>query len=133
MGALSRYVPVCGGAAAADEAGMSHLGELFHSGRGEEGVQVRARPTPASRTDAMCTHLWLQAPSRTVAGCSTYGCRLHHVRLQVSGANAGFVGAMCWPSVHVAGAFCTGLTADTQFEGTITQMSGRQEIVQIEP
>lgn len=89
MGALSRYVPVCGGAAAADEAGMSHLGELFHSGRGEEGVQV-------------------------------------------SGANAGFVGAMCWPSVHVAGAFCTGLTADTQFEGTITQMSGRQEIVQID-
>ena len=89
MGALSRYVPVCGGGAAPEQEGMSHLGELFHSGRGEEGVQV-------------------------------------------SRDNAGFVGAMCWPSVHVAGAFCTGLTADTQLEGTITQMSGRQEIVQID-
>ena len=82
---------------------------------------------------AMCKYIQLQALSHTVAGCSTYGCRLYHVRLQVSRANAGFVGAMCWPSVHVAGAFCTGLTADTQLEGTITQMSGRQEIVQIEP
>jgi hypothetical protein len=89
MGSLSRYVPVCGGGAAADMVAMSHLGELFHSGKGEEGVQVTA-------------------------------------------ANAGFVGAMCWPSVHVAGAFCTGLTPDTQIEGTITQMAGRQEIMQID-
>ena len=89
MGSLSRYVPVCGGGAAADAVGFSHMGELFHSGKGEEGVQV-------------------------------------------SSATAGFLGAMCWPSVHVAGAFCTGLTPDTQFEGTITQMSGRQEIVQID-
>ena len=82
MGALSRYVPVCGGGAAPEQEGMSHLGELFHSGRGEEGVQVRAGPPPASCMDAMCKYIQLQALSHTVAGCSatvagsiTYGCR----------------------------------------------------------
>ena len=44
----------------------------------------------------------------------------------------GFVGVMCWPSVHAAGAFCSGLQPDTSLSGVITETLGPEIIAKID-
>ena len=46
-------------------------------------------------------------------------------------AEGAIVGVLCWPSVHVAGAFCTGLTPE-RTEGLVTEMDGPYTIKKID-